>query len=174
MSSNNQINAIKAALAEMELSVTDEAVRSVVKLMQSKNLSVENAVLTYVETQSQQGTQRVNYQGKTQDGYTDFAAQKSVQQRFALANELSAIEAEELLEDAAMLTAKRVQQDKASGKFSQRVAGHLVLGRDAESVAKDMLMAQVEGHFAAQEIDTDFFTNALSGSPSTLLLGAAK
>lgn len=118
--------------------------------------------------------ERVNYEGKTSEGYADFAAKASVEQRFMLANELSAIEAEQLLQDASLLTAKRVQQSKASGDFTRRVAGHLVLGNDAETQHKNTLLAQVDSHFAPQEIDPDFFTKSLSGQSSTLLLGAAK
>lgn len=126
------------------------------------------------ETTQQPQAERVDYQGKTPEGFTNFAAQASVQQRFQLANELSLNEAEQLLQDAAYLTARRVEQSKASGDFMQRVAGHLVLGNGSEASAKTTLMAQIDSHFVAQEIDPDFFTKSLLSSSSTLLLGSAK
>ena len=119
-------------------------------------------------------TNQVNYQGKTPEGYSAFAAQASVQNRFQLANEISANEAEQLLQDAAYLTARRVEQDKASGNFVRRVASHLVTGNDAESAAKAQLREQVNAHFSSQEIDSDFFTKALQSSPSTRLLAGVQ
>lgn len=126
------------------------------------------------ETTQEAQTERVQYEGKTSDGYTDFAAKASVEQRFMLANELSAIEAEQLLQDASLLTAKRVQQSKASGDFTRRVAGYLVLGSEAEAQHKNTLLAQIDSHFVAEDLDIDFFTKSLSGQSSTLLLGAQK
>ncbi len=133
---------------------------------------------SYTKNQPKQTTEqqaeRVDYQGKTAEGFSAFAAHASVQKRFQLANEISANEAEQLLQDAAYLTARRVEQDKASGKFVKRVADHLIVGSDAEQSAKTQLMAQIDSHFVAQEIDPDFFTKALNGQCSTqLLLGAA-
>jgi hypothetical protein len=176
-SQNAQIQVIKAALLEMDIEPSNEVIRAIVTLIGQRDLSIEEAVLAYAEAQGQsqrQESSRIPYEGKNSEGFSGYVGRKSAEQVFAIANELSVYDAEEINKARELLTAKRIEQHGASDQFWGNVAGHLQVGLSAKRQATEQYLEAIEGHFVAKEVDNDFFTKALSGGHSTLLLGAAK
>ena len=168
-----RINAIKSALAQMDLEATKEAILAVVTLMQNEGLSEDDAVLAYAESQGQQRTQQVNYQGKTPGDYQNFAGKKKLEHHFEIAH-VGAVEDAESIEDLqARLTAQILLQKQANGSTAAKTAQYILGGKDGYNQAKEELMGAIDGHFVTEEVASDVFTKALSGGSSLPQLKAA-
>lgn len=115
-------------------------------------------------------TQKVNYQGKTAEDYARFTGQKSMEQRFRTADQLARKNATETLQDTALLEAKYIQQGMADPAYREMVMGHINAGADVYDEVREKIHAAIDSSFAGGEIETENFTNILSGSSSVLQL----
>lgn len=126
------------------------------------------------ETNTQQEPQRVNYQGKTPDGYAAFTAHKSVEERFKLADAIAREGAEEIIEDVAYLQSRYVQKGLADGTVTAKTLGHLTQGNVAQNQAREQAYFAIDQMFISGEIETANFTNILSSSSAPLQLKGAR
>lgn len=124
------------------------------------------------QTETQQ-PQKVDYQGKTSQGYAEFAAQKSVEERFKLADAIAREGAGEIIQDVAFLESRYVQKALADGTVTNLVMGHLAIGNTAQTEARNTAYEAIDRAFAGGEISAENFTSILSGSTSQLQLKGA-
>jgi hypothetical protein len=125
------------------------------------------------ETPQQTSTERVQYHGKTPNGYQEFAGKKKLEHHFEVAH-FGAIKDADSIEDLqAQLTAQILLQRQASGSTAAKVAQYILGGDSGYESAKDQLLTAMDSHFVAEVIDDSFFTKCLtSGSSLPQLTGA--
>ncbi len=122
------------------------------------------------ETQAE----RVQYQGKTPEGYQEFAGKKKLEHHFAVAH-VGAVQDTDSIEDLqARLTAQMLLQRQASGSTAAKVAQYIIGGQAGYDSAKTDLMNAIDGHFVVEECNQDFFMKSLASGSSLPQLGAAE
>jgi len=122
---------------------------------------------------TQGNPERVNYQGKTPDGFANMAAAQSMEQRFEAVNREAKEYAFGRLDDKTMLATRYYLQMQADGTQEQLFAKHMGSALQAAEEQRQQMHDQINGFFAVAEVQPENFTKSLSGASSQLRLGGS-
>lgn len=114
--------------------------------------------------------ERVNYQGKTAEGYANMAAGKTAEQRMSAINDPARREAYLMTADEAFLTSRYRAQLKADGTFHNMVREYEEQAVQAENEQRQRMLDQINGFFEVSEVNPENFTNSLKSSSERLSL----
>jgi hypothetical protein len=176
---NNVIKAeILNALRDAGIEDSEANIQAIAAKMKADQCSAEDAIISILEAAETAQAQRVQYNGKTLEGYQRKMAQMSMQQLYELANTGLDVTAEQVSDVRAELLAMRVRQDDANGKTFQKAA-KLLGAVDAQAEAFEAMMGAInvfkDDSVGELPSGDDFFTKSLQSSFKPLaMLGAGK
>lgn len=174
MAARKQIETkLKNAGFSAQESDLNQSVDQVIALMKAGNLDIDQAIAKIKET-SQPQAERVQYEGKTPSDYQHFAGKKKLEHHFEVAHVGAVKDADSIEDLQARLTAQILLQRQANGSTAAKVAQYILGGDTGYSESKTQLIDAIEGHFATEEINPDFFTKSLANGSSLPQLAGAK
>lgn len=168
---------IASALRAADIDVTDESIAAIAQKMRAEQCSAEDAVVAILEAAETAHAQRVQYDGKTPQGYQRKMAQMSMQQLYELANTGVPELADQVSQVRAEILAMTIRQDDATGKTFHKAAA--LLGDNAQAEAFVEMMGAIQ-QFKSDSVGelpagNDFFTKRLQSSFKPLAaLGSGK
>lgn len=171
---------IKTALQDAGIEVTSDAINKVAHRMKNHSCSAEDAVMGILEAAEaarNAQAQRVQYDGKTPEGYQRKMAHMSMQQLYELANTGVPELADQVSQVRAEILAMTIRQDDATGKTFHKAAA--LLGDNAQAEAFVEMMGAIQ-QFKSDSVGelpagNDFFTKRLQSSFKPLAaLGSGK
>lgn len=118
-------------------------------------------------------TQRVDYQGRTPEGFANMAAAQSVEQQFTAVNDEAKKFAYTRMDNATMLASRYYLQMQADGTQEKLFKRHLDGAEQAANEQRQKMMDQINGFFMVSEVKPENFTRSLSGASSQLKLGGS-
>jgi hypothetical protein len=121
------------------------------------------------ETTATANTERVDYPGKTAQGFANHAGKRSVEERMNAALPLAQELAQQMDQDIQYLASRMLLQSQANGSTARGVVAHLSAANNAVSEQNQAMRDQIDSFFTVSEVKAENFTKALSGASSFCL-----